>query len=395
MSVQSVGLNSQVLNKVRNIQPKSVEDNKPQTETVVEETKNEMVSDVEPEKKSHKVRNWSIGLSAAAVLIGLGVAGRKGKLGSAVEKALGGGAEKDAGKLADDFAGSGKADDGIVIDEISAEEFEQIKNSPKINVGGNKKSEPVAEVPKAEQPKVEQPKSETSKVEQPKAEQPKTEPKAEPKPEVPKAPTISQAEKDAINAKIDRTLPVIGEDLKSVKAPTVEDIEKMGYDFSKFELKAEPNARKEMFLNDGRRQVIRYDNDGNLDSVWIYSANDKYQYESWLSFDKGILKAVHLPNEEAYYYNPDKSLNHASKELGNNDLYYDNHGFIKRYLQKGENDTIIKDIDFFPGTGKIKRITYGANSYETERALKIENFDEKSVTPVQEIYIKDGQEIVA
>ena len=372
MSVQSVGLNSQVLNKVRNIQPKSVEDNKPQTETVVEETKNEMVSDVEPEKKSHKVRNWSIGLSAAAVLIGLGVAGRKGKLGSAVEKALGGGAEKDAGKLADDFAGSGKADDGIVIDEISAEEFERIKNAPKINGGGKESVQPKVEQPKAEQPKTEQPKT-----------------------EVPKAQTISQAEKDAINAKIDRTLPVIGEDLKSVKAPTVEDIEKMGFDLSKFELKAEPKARKEMFLNDGRRQVIRYDNDGNLDSVWIYSANDKYQYESWLSFDKGILKAVHLPNEEAYYYNPDKSLNHASKELGNNDLYYDNHGFIKRYLQKGENDTIIKDIDFFPGTGMIKRITYGANSYETERALKIENFDEKSVTPVQEIYIKDGQEIVA
>ncbi len=372
MSIQGVGLNSPVLNKVHNLQPKTIEADNSKSEVAVEDTKNEAVSDVEPEKKSHKVRNWSIGLSAAAILIGLGVAGRKGKLGSTIEKALGGGTGKDSGKFADNIAGSGKADDGIVIGEISAEEFERIKNAPKINGGGKESVQPKAEQPKVEQPKPEQPKT-----------------------EVPKAPTISQAEKDAINAKIDRTLPVIGEDLKSVKAPTVEDIEKMGYDFSKFELKAEPKARKVVILKDGREQAIKYDENGNLDSAWIYSANDKYNRESWISFNKGNFRSIYIPERESYYYyNPDKSLDRVYKVLNNADIHYDNKGIIESYSLKGENNTVIKDIDFFPGTGKIKRITYGAYGYEPEKALKVEKFDEISTTPIQEIYIKDGQKII-
>ena len=44
----------------------------------------------EVKEQDHSVRNWSIGLGAAAVLIGLGVAGYKGKLGPKFQKFLGG-----------------------------------------------------------------------------------------------------------------------------------------------------------------------------------------------------------------------------------------------------------------------------------------------------------------
>lgn len=40
--------------------------------------------------KGNQVRNWSIGLGSAAVLIGLGVLGRRGNLGEGVQKFLGG-----------------------------------------------------------------------------------------------------------------------------------------------------------------------------------------------------------------------------------------------------------------------------------------------------------------
>ncbi len=50
------------------------------------------------QQKNNKVRNWSIGLSSAAVLIGLGVLGRRGHLGEGVQKLLGG-AKKNASDL--------------------------------------------------------------------------------------------------------------------------------------------------------------------------------------------------------------------------------------------------------------------------------------------------------
>ena len=46
--------------------------------------------EVSYEKNSHKARNWIIGLGSAAVLIGFGLTGRKGKLGKNIQKMLGG-----------------------------------------------------------------------------------------------------------------------------------------------------------------------------------------------------------------------------------------------------------------------------------------------------------------
>ncbi len=57
--------------------------------------------------KSHKVRNWSIGLSSAAVLISIGVLGRKGKLGEGVQKFLGG-VKKNTSDLAEELETKGE-----------------------------------------------------------------------------------------------------------------------------------------------------------------------------------------------------------------------------------------------------------------------------------------------
>ena len=76
------------------------------------------------EKSDHKVRNWSIGLGAAATLISLGVLGRKGHLGEGIQKLLGGAAKKsgnvgEAGAKAGEEAAAG-AGKGVKAGEETA-----------------------------------------------------------------------------------------------------------------------------------------------------------------------------------------------------------------------------------------------------------------------------------
>lgn len=70
-----------------------------QTEAVSQEENHNEAS-----SKSHKVRNWSIGLGSAAVLISLGVLGRRGKLGKGIQALLGG-AERKAGATGENISG--------------------------------------------------------------------------------------------------------------------------------------------------------------------------------------------------------------------------------------------------------------------------------------------------
>lgn len=98
---------------------------------------------------NHKARNWAIGIgTTVATLIGLGVAGRHGYLGKGIQKFLGG-AEKDAGKLADDLTGAAEHTNPHATtetSEISAQEFEQIANRETDFVyGGTKTTEKTAE----------------------------------------------------------------------------------------------------------------------------------------------------------------------------------------------------------------------------------------------------------
>ena len=84
MNIHKISFTSSLLDK-----------NKPvttiETKTTVNPEPEEQTPEIIPEQNnSRKVRNWSIGLGSAAVLIGLGVAGRKGKLGKGIQKMLGG-----------------------------------------------------------------------------------------------------------------------------------------------------------------------------------------------------------------------------------------------------------------------------------------------------------------
>ena len=405
MSVQGIGPNSSIFNKVRNNTQKPVENPQPQVEEEVVQQE-EIVEDNAAgtsEKKSHKARNWSIGLSAAAVLIGLGVAGRYGKLGPKIQKALGGTVEKDAGKAADSLTGSTKADDGIIEDVISAEEFEQIKNGPKIKSGGGKDTGKPAEpkietpkqepnpVPKKEEPKVTEPKKENTAApkaeEAPKSEAPKTEAK-------PIDPTLSQAEKDAINAKIDRTLK-IPQEMLTIKYPTVEEVKAMGFDLSKFELKGTPNSKKELLLN-GKKIEAEYDAEGELSYIWHFS-NDN-ELLSWVGINtdksqayiRNLFKCGKSPHQ--YYYKPDGTFDFATREINGSNYMYTGKGQLKQLTIKNEDDIVLRDINFFVGTDKPEQITYGASSYKRANAFKVEKFDGKSPNPIEEIYIKDGKE---
>ena len=84
MNIHKISFTSSLLDK-----------NKPvttiETKTTVNPEPEEQTPEIIPEQNnSHKARNWSIGLGSAAVLIGLGVAGRKGKFGKGIQKMLGG-----------------------------------------------------------------------------------------------------------------------------------------------------------------------------------------------------------------------------------------------------------------------------------------------------------------
>ena len=127
MSIQRINFTSSLLDKARfNTHDKTVEKDTEQevkensavavNETIVEsndsenaeETSETLVAtepdELKPEK--HTARNWTIGLSAAAVLTGLGVlAGRHGYMGEGIQRVLKG-AKKEAGELIDDVSES-------------------------------------------------------------------------------------------------------------------------------------------------------------------------------------------------------------------------------------------------------------------------------------------------
>ncbi|MBQ1612716.1 MAG: hypothetical protein II085_04500, partial [Alphaproteobacteria bacterium] len=80
------------------VQPIIAQPQKQEPQPVISAPSKEIIAD---EPKNKRKRNTIIGLSAVAILIGLGVAGRKGKLGPKLQKFLGG-AEHATGKSGDD-----------------------------------------------------------------------------------------------------------------------------------------------------------------------------------------------------------------------------------------------------------------------------------------------------
>ena len=89
MSIQKITFSSSLLDKNIN-KPVELSEDKSSDNEIKNNAPDEQAQPEISENKNNKVRNWSIGLSAAAVLVGLGVAGRKGKLGKNIQKMLGG-----------------------------------------------------------------------------------------------------------------------------------------------------------------------------------------------------------------------------------------------------------------------------------------------------------------
>ena len=403
MSIQRISFTSSLLS---NIPTAKQEEIKEQEKSVEQETETEEVSDESEEteeydysentddianpldyKKSHTVRNWSIGLSAAAVLIGLGVAGRKGKLGTGLQKALGGG-EKAAEHKAGDAAGHVKPGGETKVEEITTEEFEHItEKEPDFVYGGKKKTTTDEPIPSGSETKVETPKEEQTPT--------KVETIAEP----PKAKTITKAEKAAIDAKLDTSLPKIEKEMLTIKAPTIQELEKMGFDMSKFNMTGKPESIKELIIGD-KKYFLKYSDKGKLDYVYQGSKDTEYYYNtdatvsvldgkiSWLSFEKDRKHTV-------YYYNSDGTFDWSNirDKINHTEYRYDDKGLLRNLqIKENDNSTIVKDIEYIHGTDKPAKITYGASSWNSQKALKIEIYDGKP-TPLKEIYIKDGEEI--
>lgn len=94
------------------------------------------------DKKDNTVK-YALGIGTLAAVVGLGIAGYKGKLGKTVQKWLGGAekaVEKEASKAADDFAGGAsklakfsedelKAISGKLVKDLSDEEFKKLFNT--------------------------------------------------------------------------------------------------------------------------------------------------------------------------------------------------------------------------------------------------------------------------
>ncbi|MBR1423977.1 hypothetical protein IJ579_00265 [bacterium] len=182
-------------------------------------------SELEKPADSHKVRNWSIGLGAAATLISLGVLGRGGHLGEGVQKFLRGTAKdvhlKPNVHLEEDVltgAGSRVEEAAVTVEEHigSAAKVEEAAVTVEEHIGSAAKVEEVAVT-------VEEHIGSAAKVEETvvaaeehiagetvgRAEQTTTQaPAVSVKPA---KPTITAEEAAKINAELDRTIPVLDE----------------------------------------------------------------------------------------------------------------------------------------------------------------------------------------
>lgn len=336
-----------------------------QTQTA-KEVDNKPVSEPQPQKENgatevstedHTVRNWSIGLGAAATLISLGVAGRKGYLGNGLQKLLGG-VKKETSHIADD----------------AAEGASHLKpNNQTTNEAAETLSETAAHETKAD----------------PIITEPKPTPKAgtgEPlKPGVTLvAGPITKAEIEAIEATLDKTMPKITDDLLSF------DVSKFHKDGSEYQklifdtFKIPKTGDKTVQIFHEGKQINAFYYEGKLSSVHIMkegkdmvciglcsdhtisSVRDGSMYASYLSNKFDSMSVAH-PNYE-YWYNAGGKLDHI--------------------YQKDTANKATKYIQFSPGTKNVKRVEHYKTPGEFD-TIKTETYDNGKLTT--ETYVgKDG-----
>jgi len=280
----------------------------------------EQTAATEQAPKSHKLRNWSIGMGSAATLIALGVLGRKGYLGEGVQKLLGG-IKKNASDIADDLKGKG-------------EELLEGR-TPK--------------APEKIEPEVFGPET-TTDIEPPI----KPETPVKPKPQVTTQAgvriegTLSKAEMDAINAGLDRTIPQIDKKLFTTEIP---DIKPLIDEFNSIDVSKLKEGVNEITLPNGNIRKI-YVSNGKISKIYDKVPDGKRILS--VDYIEGELYSIRRDNEYFLVNSTDSSY---CKEINGNDYWYNSDGRldgITEYLPNNqirctyinENATDIRKIEY-------------------------------------------------
>ena len=365
MSIQKINFTSALLSKPqtqtlasKEVADKPISENQPQEENGVTEV-------IAEEKPNHTVRNWSIGLGAAATLIGLGVAGRKGHLGKGLQKLLGG-AEKESGKLADDAACSVGHTKPVTeaVTETASRETKPASETIAETATRETKPEPVKTETTAETPTA--PKAKAAEAIKPGVK------------EVLGAP-ITKAEIEAIEATLDKTMPKITDDLLSI------DISRFPRDgseyqkliFDKFKIPKTGNETVQVF-HEGK-QIDAFYYEGKLSSVHIHK-NENEQIFVDLRKDHTISSIRDGSMYANYYLN---TLTDIAIKHQNYDYWYDASGKLEHIFPQNSANKATKCINYHPGTKDVRRIEYYETPGEYNR-IKIERYDNGKL--VEEVY---------
>ncbi len=316
-----------------------------QTASEISETQVKKESEtLQPETSSteqnnhHKVRNWSIGLGSAAVLISLGVLGRNGYLGKGMQKFLGG-IKKNANEFADELkpkindiaddvvedishnteSTANKADD--IIKDNTSDKTETILGKVDDNITDNASDKTETILGKAD--------DNTSKSTQPNALSKKD---------------LNKLHKK-LDAQLDKTIPEIKDYLHVNIPKTQENFEEL------VEAATKPNNG--LIEKNGIEYLPIYDANKNLTS--IFTTKNMY------SFDKnGKIQLNYDLNNEIYIsFNKNGEIDSAYRRI-NKQLYtYDSNGNLKFIQMTYElNNRKIKKIILLNGNGEIQAVSH-------------------------------------
>lgn len=293
-----------------------------------------------PAKKSNKVRNWSIGMGSAAVLIGLGVLGHNGKLGKTMQKICGG-AKKNAddvvdelGNKLDDVLAGGERKAGGATDDITPEVFgpetrtaDEVTEAAERTAAGQAVKKGFPEIAKT-------------------------------------AEDVTPEYIARVNASIDRTLPNLDDISAKIEIPELNPalkkelesidasvVEKQGYIFK---------------LPNGNERHINL-LDGKVSAVFDYNSNgERVLYAPYCD---GLLYGVEHGN--IGYSLRNGQITQFTQRLGSRELTYNENGqlhYIEELSAGGNRERTIFVDD---GTKNIRRIFYNT---PTQKNIKIDHF---------------------
>ncbi len=356
MSIRRINFTSSLLDgaKANTVVKKDEENNKEHQNSHVQEDKPEEVVQTNSEdlssipqssiyeKPNHTLRNWSIGLSTAATLIVLGVAGRKGKLGEDIQKLLGG-IKKDAKNLADDAG-------------------ETLKDVPKVKSGGARSSsEQVMQYVDGYNVKPPAKDFEPVKIQNTEISLPKT---------------ADDIDVEKINAAFDRTLPHVDKSMFKVEGDIADSILAEAKNLKPQDIDPTKivNGVYEYPLKDGTKLTIMFDSTNSQFEV-ITRHKDQFEFLGRIQYDKG--KRVYAyDNIRTDYYNNDGTLSYIMLEVGGKRYKYNDSNRALERLTESDAKTGADKITCFDALGDVKSISYCIRDKEGYMiTIKSEEFD--------------------